>query len=63
MTLAQKLKFVREELGYTQRQVAQLLKTNQTMICLMERGYVPITHQQAIAELENIYTFLKGEQR
>lgn len=63
MTLAQKLKFVRKELDFSQRQIAQLLKTNQTMICLMDRGYVPVTHQQAITELENLYEFLKGEQK
>ena len=61
MTLAQKLKFAREELGYSQHQMAKLLKTNQTMVCLMEHDYVPVTHQQAIAELENLYAFLKGE--
>lgn len=63
MTLAQKLKFVRKELDFSQRQIAQLLKTNQTMICLMERGYVPVTHQQAITELKNLYEFLEGEQK
>lgn len=59
-SLAEQVKFIRETMDYTQFETAQAVGTNQTMICLIERGYIPVTKPNVIKEISNLYAFLKN---
>ena len=54
--LSDKVKECRRMLEYKQEDIAKLLKTNQTMVCLMEKGYIP--KKELRANVDELYKTL-----
>ena len=61
MTLANMAKIIRQETGISQKQLAEMIGSNQTEVSFIERGFIPLNPEKQIA-IENIfYVVLKGE--
>ena len=61
MTLANMAKSIRQEMGISQKQLAEMIGTNQTEVSFIERGFIPLNPEKQIA-IENIFNLLvKGE--
>ena len=54
VVLQDKCKFVRNNRGITQRQMACLIGTNQTEVSFIERGFIP-EDKSKIYAIENLY--------
>ena len=61
MTLANMAKAIRQETGISQKQLAEMIGTNQTEGSFIERGFIPLNPKKQIA-IENIFNLVvKGE--
>ena len=61
MTLANMAKAIRQETGISQKQLAEMIGTNQTEVSFIERGFIPLNPEKQIA-IENIFNeVIKGE--
>ena len=61
MTLANMAKAIRQETGISQKQLAEMIGTNQTEVSFIERGFIPLNPEKQIA-IENIFNLVvKGE--
>ena len=61
MTLANMAKAIRQETGISQKQLAEMIGSNQTEVSFIERGFIPLNPEKQIA-IENIFNLLvKGE--
>lgn len=54
MTLANMAKAIRQETGMSQKQLAEMIGTNQTEVSFIERGFIPPAPEKQIA-IENIF--------
>ena len=54
MTLANMAKAIRQETGMSQKQLAEMIGTNQTEVSFIERGFIPLNPEKQIA-IENIF--------
>lgn len=52
--MAQKCKLVRTKLKISQKKFAELIGSNQTAVCLIERGLIPV-EQTAFVEITRLY--------
>ena len=61
MTLANMAKAIRQETGISQKQLAEMIGSNQTEVFFIERGFIPLNPEKQIA-IENIFNLVvKGE--
>ena len=61
MTLANMAKTIRQETGMSQKQLAEMIGSNQTEVSFIERGFIPLNPEKQIA-IENIFNeVIKGE--
>ena len=61
MLLANMAKAIRQETGISQKQLAEMIGSNQTEVSFIERGFIPLNPEKQIA-IENIFNLLvKGE--
>ena len=61
MTLANMAKAIRQETGISQKQLAEMIGSNQTEVSFIERGFIPLNPEKQIA-IENIFNLVvKGE--
>ena len=61
MSLADMVKTIRQETGISQKQLAEMIGTNQTEVSFIERGFIPLNPEKQIA-IENIFNLVvKGE--
>ena len=54
MSLADMAKTIRQETGISQKQLAEMIGTNQTEVSFIERGFIPPAPEKQIA-IENIF--------
>ena len=54
MSLADMTKTIRQETGMSQKQLAEMIGTNQTEVSFIERGFIPLNPEKQIA-IENIF--------
>ena len=54
MTLANMAKTIRQETGISQKQLAEMIGSNQTEVSFIERGFIPLNPEKQIA-IENIF--------
>ena len=61
MTLANMAKSIRQETGISQKQLAEMIGSNQTEVSFIERGFISLNPEKQIA-IENIFNLVvKGE--
>ena len=61
MLLADMVKTIRQETGMSQKQLAEMIGSNQTEVSFIERGFIPHAPEKQIA-IENIFNeVIKGE--
>ena len=61
MLLANMAKAIRQETGISQKQLAEMIGSNQTEVSFIERGFIPLNPEKQIA-IENIFNLVvKGE--
>ena len=61
MTLANMAKAIRQETGMSQKQLAEMIGTNQTEVSFIERGFIPLNPEKQIAILNIFNEIIKGE--
>ena len=61
MTLANMAKATRQETGISQKQLAEMIGTNQTEVSFIERGFIPLNPEKQIAILKIFNLVVKGE--
>ena len=61
MTLANMAKAIRQETGMSQKQLAEMIGTNQTEVSFIERGFIPQDPEKQIAILKIFNLVIKGE--
>ena len=61
MTLANMAKAIRQETGISQKQLAEMIGTNQTEVSFIERGFIPLNPEKQIAILKIFNLVVKGE--
>lgn len=54
MSLADMTKTIRQETGISQKQLAEMIGSNQTEVSFIERGFIPHAPEKQIA-IENIF--------
>ena len=62
MTLANMAKAIRQETGMSQKQLAEMIGTNQTEVSFIERGFIPPAPEKQIA-IENIFNEVIKEEK
>ena len=61
MLLADMVKTIRQETGMSQKQLGEMIGSNQTEVSFIERGFIPLNPEKQIA-IENIFNeVIKGE--
>ena len=61
MSLADMTKAIRQETGMSQKQLAEMIGTNQTEVSFIERGFIPPAPEKQIAILNIFNEVIKGE--
>ena len=61
MTLANVAKTIRQETGMSQKQLAEMIGSNQTEVSFIERGFIPTAPEKQIAILQIFNEVIKGE--
>ena len=61
MTLANMAKAIRQETGMSQKQLAEMIGTNQTEVSFIERCFIPQDPEKQIAILKIFNEVIKGE--
>ena len=61
MTLANMAKAIRQETGMSQKQLAEMIGTNQTEVSFIERGFTPLNPEKQTAILNIFNLLVKGE--
>ena len=61
MTLANMAKAIRQETGISQKQLAEMIGSNQTEVSFIERGFIPLNPEKQIAILKIFNLVVKGE--
>ena len=61
MTLANVAKTIRQETGMSQKQLAEMIGSNQTEVSFIERGFIPAAPEKQIAILKIFNEVIKGE--
>ena len=54
MSLADMAKTIRQETGMSQKQLGEMIGSNQTEVSFIERGFIPLNPEKQIA-IENIF--------
>ena len=61
MTLANMAKIIRQETGMSQKQLAEMIGTNQTEVSFIERGFISQDPEKQIAILKIFNEVINGE--
>lgn len=61
MSLADMAKTIRQETGMSQKQLAEMIGSNQTEVSFIERGFIPQDPEKQIAILNIFNLVIKGE--
>ena len=61
MTLANMAKTIRQETGISQKQLAEMIGSNQTEVSFIERGFIPHAPEKQNAILKIFNEVIKGE--
>ena len=61
MLLADMVKTIRQETGISQKQLAEMIGSNQTEVSFIERGFIPPAPEKQIAILKIFNEVIKGE--
>ena len=61
MLLADMAKTIRQETGMTQKQLGEMIGSNQTEVSFIERGFIPPAPEKQIAILNIFNEVIKGE--
>lgn len=61
MSLADMAKTIRQETGMSQKQLAEMIGSNQTEVSFIERGVIPQDPEKQIAILNIFNLVIKGE--
>ena len=61
MSLADMTKTIRQETGMSQKQLAEMIGSNQTEVSFIERGFIPSAPEKQIAILKIFNLVVKGE--
>ena len=61
MTLANMAKAIRQETGISQKQLGEMIGSNQTEVSFIERGFIPPAPEKQIAILKIFNEVIKGE--
>ena len=61
MSLADMTKTIRQETGMSQKQLAEMIGSNQTEVSFIERGFIPPAPEKQIAILNIFNEVIKGE--
>ena len=61
MLLADMAKTIRQETGMSQKQLAEMIGTNQTEVSFIERGFIPPAPEKQIAILNIFNEVIKEE--
>ena len=62
MLLADMVKTIRQETGMSQKQLAEMIGSNQTEVSFIERGFIPHAPEKQIA-IENIFNEVIKEEK
>ena len=60
MTLANMAKAIRQEMEISQKQLAEMIGSNQTEVSFIERGFIPHAPEKQIAILTIFNEVIKG---
>lgn len=63
MTLADMAKAIRQEKGMSQKQLAEMIGSNQTEVSFIERGFIPLDPEKQIAILNIFNEVIREETR
>ena len=61
MLLADMTKTIRQETGMSQKQLGEMIGSNQTEVSFIERGFIPFSPEKQIAILNIFNEVIKGE--
>ena len=61
MTLANVAKTIRQETGMSQKQLGEMIGSNQTEVSFIERGFIPLNPEKQIKILKIFNEVIKGE--
>ena len=61
MTLANMAKAIRQETGMSQKQLGEMIGTNQTEVSFIERGFIPSAPEKQRVLLNIFNEIIKGE--
>ena len=61
MSLADMMKTIRQETGMSQKQLAEMIGSNQREVSFIERGFIPPAPEKQIAILKIFNLVVKGE--
>ena len=62
MLLADMVKTIRQEIGMSQKQLGEMIGSNQTEVSFIERGFIPHAPEKQIA-IENIFNEVIKEEK
>ena len=62
MLLADMVKTIRQETGMSQKQLGEMIGSNQTEVSFIERGFIPLNPEKQIA-IENIFNEVIKEEK
>ena len=62
MLLADMVKTIRQETGMSQKQLGEMIGSNQTEVSFIERGFIPRNSEKQIA-IENIFNEVIKEEK
>lgn len=62
MSLADMTKTIRQETGMSQKQLVEMIGSNQTEVSFIERGFTPLNPEKQIA-IENIFNEVIKEEK
>lgn len=63
MSLANMTKTIRQETGMSQKQLAEMIGSNQTEVSFIERGFIPPAPEKQIAILKIFNEVIREETR
>lgn len=63
MSLADMTKTIRQETGMSQKQLAEMIGSNQTEVSFIERGFIPPAPEKQIAILKIFNEVIREETR
>ena len=63
MSLADMAKTIRQETGMSQKQLGEMIGSNQTEVSFIERGFIPLNPEKQTSILNIFNEVIKGERK